>query len=65
LSYELGVLKRHAEALLRQVPETNPSHPESERLLDFLAYFEGIGEEEIPPTSIIREFIGNSSFKYA
>jgi len=64
LAYEIGVLKLPAEIALKQVNPQDPSHPESERLLSILAYFLPIDQKEIPPTSILREFVGESSFKY-
>ena len=64
LIYELAVLKKHAEPLLREIPETCIEHAESLRLLNFLSYFKEIPEKEIPPTSILREFISDSSFSY-
>lgn len=63
LIYELGVLKKYAEPLLRQVEPKEPEYAEAVRLLDFLAYFEAIEDEtEIPVNSILREFIGKSCF---
>jgi len=64
LPYEFGILKQSAELALKTVQEDDPSHPESERLLNILSYFLPIDDNEVPPTSIIREFIGDSSFKY-
>lgn len=64
LAYEIGALKLPAEIALKQVNPQDPSHPESERLLSILAYFLPIEQKEIPPTSILREFVGESSFKY-
>ncbi|MDO9547390.1 MAG: nucleoside kinase [Candidatus Marinimicrobia bacterium] len=64
LAYEIGVLKHPAEISLKQVDPQDPNHPESERLLSILAYFLPIDQKEIPPTSILREFVGESSFKY-
>ena len=64
LPYELGVLKRWAEPLLRDVPPNAPELSEARRLLKFLAYFAQIGTREIPPTSILREFLDGSSFRY-
>ncbi|HCK99018.1 MAG TPA: AAA family ATPase [Candidatus Marinimicrobia bacterium] len=64
LAYEMGVLKHPAELALKAVEGKDPSYPESERLLHFLAFFLPIDDKEVPPTSIIREFIGESSFKY-
>jgi len=64
LFYELSVLKKYAEPLLRQVEPESPYHAEAKRLLKFLNYFVALeNEEEIPKTSIMREFIGKSSFK--
>ncbi|MCC5910235.1 MAG: nucleoside kinase [Clostridiaceae bacterium] len=63
LFYELSVLKKYAEPLLRQVDNSSPYHPEAKRLLKFLNYFVALEkEEDIPKTSILREFIGSSSF---
>jgi uridine kinase len=64
LPYEIGVLKQQAEFALKAVKEEDPSHPESERLLHFLSYFLPVDNKEVPPTSILREFVGESSFKY-
>lgn len=61
---ELGVLKQYAEPILQEVPETEPEYAEAVRLLKFLSYFKRIPEREIPPTSILREFFGGSSFVY-
>ncbi|WP_157047288.1 nucleoside kinase [Alkaliphilus metalliredigens] len=62
--YELGVLKKYVEPLLRQVDNNSPYHPEAKRLLKFLSYFVALDkEDDIPKTSILREFIGGSSFK--
>ena len=64
LIYELAVLKKYAEPLLKAVPENQAEFSESTRLLKFLSYFKPIDDQEIPPTSLIREFLGGSSFKY-
>ena len=64
LLYELAVLKQHAEPLLREVPPTTYEYAEAHRLLKFLNYFVPLLEEEIPPTSILREFLGGSSFSF-
>lgn len=64
LLFELGVLKKHAEPLLREIPESSEHYGEATRLLKFLSYFVSIDEKEIPPTSILREFLGGSSFVY-
>ena len=62
--YEISVLKAIAEPLLREVPDTAPEHAEACRLLKLLEHFVAIDPDEIPPTSLLREFIGGSSFKY-
>jgi len=64
LIYELAVLKKYAEPLLKAVTESQPEFSESNRLLKFLSYFKAIDDLEIPPTSVIREFLGGSSFTY-
>jgi uridine kinase len=65
LLYELGVLKKYVEPLLKKVPETEHVYSEAKRLLKFLSYFvDSDNEDEIPPTSIIREFLSGSSFHY-
>ena len=64
LFYELGVIKKHAEPILKQVLSINEEFAEAKRLLKFLSYFKDIPEDEIPPTSILREFLSGSSFKY-
>ena len=64
LFYEISVLRPYAEQLLREVPDTVPEYDEARRMLRFLDNFIPIPPDEIPPTSIIREFIGGSSFKY-
>lgn len=62
--YELAVLKKYAEPVLKAVLENQAEYSEATRLLEFLSYFKQLGEEEIPPTSLIREFLGGSSFVY-
>lgn len=62
--YELAVLKKYAEPVLKTVLENQEEYTESMRLLGFLSYFKPINEEEIPPTSLLREFLGGSSFAY-
>ena len=64
LIYELAVLKKYAEPLLKSVPECMSEYCETNRLLKFMSYFHAIDDTEIPPTSVIREFLGGSSFKY-
>lgn len=65
LVYELGVLRKYAEPLLKEVPPIVPEYSEAQRLLKFLSYVIPIGEKEIPPTSILREFLDGSSFDYS
>ncbi len=64
LLLELCVLKKYAEPLLREIPETSEHYGEALRLLKFLSFFISIDEKEIPPTSVLREFLGGSSFVY-
>jgi len=64
LVYELAVLKNFVETPLRSITADDPYYCEALRLLNFLNHFLPITEEEIPPTSILREFIGGSSFRY-
>ncbi|HZH73241.1 MAG TPA: nucleoside kinase [Mariniphaga sp.] len=62
--YELGVLKKYADPILKLVLENQPEYLEASRLLKFLSFFKPIDDEEIPPTSLLREFLGGSSFLY-
>ena len=62
--YELAVIKQQAQPLLEQVPENCEEYAEAYRLLKFLAYFHNIPYRQLPPTSLLREFLGGSSFKY-
>ncbi|WP_339740054.1 nucleoside kinase [uncultured Sunxiuqinia sp.] len=62
--YELAVLKKYAEPLLKNVPENQVEFCEANRLLKFFSYIKSIDDAEIPPTSLIREFLGGSSFRY-
>lgn len=64
LDYELGVLKVYAEPILRTIKPMDPEYVEAKRLLDFLAFFAPIPTQFVPQDSIVREFIGESSFKY-
>jgi len=64
LLFELAVLKRHAEPILAEVPKFCDEYTETHRLLKFLNYFVPIHDREIPPTSLLREFVGGSSFRY-
>ena len=62
--FELAVIKSQAEPLLEQVPENCEEYAEAYRLLKFLRYIKPIPETQIPPTSLLREFLGGSSFEY-
>ncbi len=64
LIYELAILKRFAEPILKDVPKTREEYCEIRRLLKFLSYFLDISDTEVPPTSLLREFIGRSAFEY-
>ncbi len=64
LLYEIGVLKTYAKPLLSEVPQNDVAYAEAKRLLRFLANFQTIDDKSIPPTSIMREFLGGSSFEY-
>jgi uridine kinase len=62
--YELAVLKKYADPLLKLVLENQREYTEAVRLLKFLSFFKPIDDKEIPPTSLLREFLGGSSFAY-
>ncbi|MBP5570392.1 MAG: nucleoside kinase [Prevotella sp.] len=64
LNIEFAVLRTHAEIILSSVPKNCPEYSEAHRLLKFIHYFIPVSDKEIPPTSIMREFVGGSSFKY-
>ena len=64
LFYEISVLRALAEPVLLEVPDTAEEYAEAKRMLKFLDNFVPISPDEIPPTSLLREFIGGSSFKY-
>ncbi|MBR3514303.1 MAG: nucleoside kinase [Bacteroidaceae bacterium] len=64
LNIEFAVLRSHAEVILATVPKNCPEYAEAHRLLKFIHYFIPVSDKEIPPTSIMREFVGGSSFKY-
>lgn len=64
LIYELSVLRNHALPLLESVPENCEEHTLAYALTEFLRYFEPISDKELPPTSLLREFLGGSSFRY-
>ena len=64
LNIEFAVLRTHAELILSSVPKNCLEYAEAHRLLKFIHYFIPISDKEIPPTSIMREFVGGSSFKF-
>ena len=64
LIFELGVMRDYGEAILKNFPRDTPEYAEAYRLLKFLSYFTSIPENAIPPTSLLREFLGGSSFRY-
>ena len=64
LLFELAVIRNQALPLLELVPENVPEYSEAYRLRKFLRYFVPMSDNEIPPTSLLREFVGGSSFQY-
>jgi uridine kinase len=64
LNIEFAVLRTHAEIILASVPKNCAEYAEAHRLLKFIHFFLPVSDKEIPPTSIMREFLGGSSFKY-
>ena len=64
LDYEIPVLKIYAEPKLRAVKPSEPQYTEACRLLNFLSHFNAISSDYVPSQSIVREFIGGSTFKY-
>ena len=64
LNIEFAVLRTHAEIILASVPRNCPEYAEAHRLMKFIHYFLPVSDKEIPPPSIMREFVGGSSFKY-
>ena len=62
--FEFAVLRYHAEPILSSVPRNCPEYAEAYRLLKFIKYFTPVPDNEVPPTSLLREFFGGSSFKY-
>ena len=64
LVFELAVLRPYAESILSSVPENCPEYAEAHRLLQFVRNFTTVRDNELPPTSLLREFLGGSSFKY-
>ncbi len=59
---EFAVMRNHAEQILRTVPKNRPEYSEAHRLLKFIRYFTPVSDKEIPATSLLREFLGGSSF---
>ena len=64
LLFELAILKDYLVPILRRVREDSPEYSEAYRLRKFLQYFESIPDKDLPPTSLLREFLGGSSFEY-
>ena len=64
LLFEMAVLRPHVEPVLREVPQNCDAYAEAHRLLKFLRYFQPVKDKDIPPTSLLREFFGGSSFNY-
>lgn len=64
LLFELAVMRPYAEEILRYFPRDTPEYAEAYRLRRFLSYFTPIAAKDIPPTSLLREFLGGSSFHY-
>jgi uridine kinase len=64
LIFELGVMRDYAIPILKKVPRDTPHYAEADRLIRFLEYFEPIPADQIPSTSLLREFLGGSSFSY-
>ncbi len=64
LLYELAVLRRYVLPLLEEVPESEPEYEEALRLRQLVGFFEPIPDKQIPPVSLLREFLGGSSFHY-
>jgi uridine kinase len=64
LLYELGVIKQFITPVLESINPSRPEYPEAKRLLKFFSYFLPVPTDEIPPTSLMKEFLGGSSFEY-
>lgn len=64
MPYEVGVIKNQAEPLLQGVPKDDAEYAKAQELLSFMTYFEKISENDVPKTSLLREFLGGSSFEY-
>lgn len=64
LLFELAILKNYLDPILERVKENTLEFSEAYRLRKFLQYFESVPDNDLPPTSLLREFLGGSSFKY-
>ena len=64
LLFEMGVMKEEADEVLKSVPRDMPEYAQAHRLRRILSYFVPISDRVIPPTSLLREFLGGSSFHY-
>jgi uridine kinase len=64
LLYELGVLRDRILPILENIPECKPEYSVASRLSEMIHFFRSISDEELPPTSLLREFLGGSSFRY-
>ena len=64
LLFELSAMRNHALPILEQVPSNTPEYAVASRLIKFLSYFEPLDEKDIPSTSLLREFLGGSTFHY-
>lgn len=64
LIFEMAVLRPHVEPVLSSVPQNCPEYSEAHRLLKFIRHFTPLKDKDIPPTSLLREFFGGSSFNY-
>ena len=62
--FELGVMKKYGEEILSRVPADVPEYAEAHRLMRFLSFFSPISLDNVPSTSLLREFLGGSSFHY-
>ena len=64
LIFEIGVMKDYAMPLLREVPRNDEAYAQAYRLMKLLSYFESIPADQVPTTSLLREFVGGSTFNY-
>ena len=64
VAYEVSVIKIQAEPLLKKVPKDSPEYAKAQELLGYLKFFEKIPEKQVPNVSLLREFLGGSSFEY-